>query len=111
MPESKPGGVLRSEFAGDPDMAELVEYFLQQLPVRVETLNTAVREQNAGQLRRIAHQLAGSAASYGYPSISAAARRIDESLRDAGDAPLAIEPVTQSARDLIALCRSALNAA
>ncbi len=69
-----------SSFGTDPDLGEIVELFVEEMPGRVQTL---VDEYNSGDwdgLRRTAHQLKGAAGSYGFSAISPAAARLEQAL-------------------------------
>ena len=64
---------------------ELQSSYLRGLTAKLETLNSAKRdllsdtEEAAETLRRVAHQLKGSGATYGFPQISEAAELVEES--------------------------------
>jgi HPt (histidine-containing phosphotransfer) domain-containing protein len=70
--------------------AELRVEFAGKLPDRIEAVSRAIRAAGAaredGELRdaarSVAHKLRGSAGSYGFPEISAAAGRIEEAFVD-----------------------------
>lgn len=76
-PTSQP---LHSEFAGDPDMAELVDLFVQEMPQRIEQIHAAWHAQELGQVQRLAHQLKGASGGYGYPTLGEAAARLEKTL-------------------------------
>jgi len=99
--------VVRSEFAGDPDMAELLTLFLDELGPRVASMESAWREGDADQLHRIAHQIKGSAGGYGYPGISAAAFRIESGLAHAGGRSL--DAIKAELNNLVDLCQAAIR--
>jgi signal transduction histidine kinase/DNA-binding response OmpR family regulator len=82
---------LRERCAGDDDlMTEVIHLFLDDLPVRLGDINTAVAGRNAGALRAAAHALKGSAASLSADALCDAARVLErigaESRMDAADA-------------------------
>lgn len=68
---------LRSSFADDPDMAELVEMFVTELPERVADLTRSYESAAKDELRTIAHQLKGASAGYGFEPIGQAAARLE----------------------------------
>lgn len=72
---------LVSEMANDPDMTDLIELFLSELPKRVAVLQNAIQSADVATLSRIAHQLKGAAGGYGYPSITIAAARLESSAK------------------------------
>ena len=78
--EKNPADCLYSTFGTDPDLSEIVELFVEEMPNRVQTL---VEQYNSGDwegLRRTAHQLKGAAGSYGFEDISPAAARLERFL-------------------------------
>jgi HPt (histidine-containing phosphotransfer) domain-containing protein len=86
-------------------MAELLELFINELPQRVESVTKAWESRELSTLRRIAHQLKGSCAGYGYPTIGAAAANVESDLM--GQAPL--DRVAADVDELVALCRRAMS--
>ncbi len=86
-------------------MAELLEHFLRELPQRVESVSRAWESRELSTLKRLAHQLKGSCAGYGYPTIGNAAASVESGL--AADAPL--ERVAADVDELVALCRRAMS--
>lgn len=104
------GTPLRSQFEGDPDMAELVEMFVAELPQRVEAIVVAYRSGEADSIKRYAHQLKGASAGYGYPSIGDAAARVESFFRTAsGSNASALQACERDLRELIELCSRAVN--
>lgn len=96
---------LRSEFAGDPDMAELVEAFVSEMPQRVEGLRRAWESQALDDLRRLAHQLKGASGGYGYPALGQAAAGVETTLNkmaSGGQATMA--SLRQEFDALVSLC-------
>lgn len=77
---------LFSDFAKDPDMAELVELFTAELPDRMNQLATAWQNKDLPTIKRIAHQLRGSSAGYGYPSLGTTAGALEDALRSVENA-------------------------
>lgn len=67
-------------------MSDLKAYYLAALPGRIEALRTALRsagdEDARAAIRRIAHSLKGSGASYGFPRISEAAHAAEHAVDD-----------------------------
>lgn len=90
----------------DPEMAELVEYFLSQLPARIASLEKAAGDRDAKGLQTLAHQLKGAAPGYGFPSIGEAARALEQALRTADDSGDALDRVRPEFDALVAVCRS-----
>lgn len=95
---------LRSTLAGDPEMSDLLKEFIEDMPARIDDLRTAWDQMNAQEVRRIAHQLKGCAAGYGFEPMGEAARVLDTALKQA-DRELA--SVRQEFDTLIDLCSRA----
>jgi HPt (histidine-containing phosphotransfer) domain-containing protein len=73
---------LLSLFADDPDMTELVRGFVARMPARIEEMRAAAADPNGEELlRRLAHQLKGSAGGYGFPTITDAAGKVEDALK------------------------------
>lgn len=108
---SDPGSVapLQSAYAGDPEMAELVGMFVRELPVRLEAFVGAWRAGDREALCRMAHQLRGSGAGYGFPALSRAAADLESALRglDGSAAGAATEAIQSKVEALLAVCRRA----
>lgn len=102
------GGPLKSQLEGDPDMAELVGMFVGDLPQRMDAVAKAWEQRRADDLKRIAHQLRGSSASYGFPTIGNAAGRIEDALRDlASKNQSDLSSLQSTVDELINLCKRA----
>lgn len=97
---------LTSEFAADPEMRDLVAYFVQALPERVDAMRAALAESRLRDLQRLAHQLKGAAGGYGYPSLGSAAGALESSIRDAGTPSL--PQIQEQLDELVALCGRAI---
>lgn len=95
---------LRSHFADDPEMGELVELFLTELPARARAIEEAAAQADASRLRDLAHQLKGAAGGYGFPTLGVAAGRVEAM---AGDPSASIAVTAEEVRDLIDLCERA----
>ena len=92
-----------SPLALDTDLAEIVAMFVDELPDRVEALREALRSGDREQLGRAAHQLKGSAGSYGFPQITPFAARLEYGAR-ANEAEAAL---LQMLNELAATCSKA----
>jgi HPt (histidine-containing phosphotransfer) domain-containing protein len=95
---------LRSDFADDPDMGELIEFFLGELDDRVMAIRTAWEAGSCTDLRVLTHQLKGAAGGYGYPALGAVAAEIEAILK-AGETEVAA--LSERVEALIGLCRRA----
>lgn len=77
------GRPLPSEMAGDIEMRELIEFYLEELSRKVDTIHDCLARDDRQGIRRIAHQLRGSSIGYGYPTIGEAATDLEDALHDA----------------------------
>ena len=83
-----------SELADDPDLAELIRTFTYNLGSRMEQVTTAVEAGDLTGLARIAHQLKGTGTSYGFPSLTRAARSVEALAVDEADTTALGDAVT-----------------
>lgn len=90
---------ITSTFGDDPDMMELVEFFVQQMPDRVASLQSSIDSGSLDELKTLAHQLKGAGGSYGFPQITESARRLEEQATGAD-----IEAIRRSVDELVDLC-------
>jgi len=97
---------LTSEFEGDDDMAELIEYFVGELGHRVSDLRSAWSEGDVVRLRMLAHQMKGAAGGYGYPTISDVAATLEDL---ADRSPSSEEAIEQQLDELLTLCHRAMR--
>jgi HPt (histidine-containing phosphotransfer) domain-containing protein len=83
--DSAPDGPLEpvySEFAGDADLAEILEEFVSGLDEHVSQMRDALAHGVHSELRRLAHQLKGAGGSYGYPQLTEAAAALESAAKD-----------------------------
>lgn len=92
---------LYSDFGADADLAELVEMFVDEMPQRIDRLQTLAAEEAWDELCRTAHQLKGSAGSYGFHQLTPAAFRLEQAARAAAS----VEEVQAATEELVDLCR------
>ncbi len=90
----------------DPEDAELIRYFLGELPSKVDAINAAASHDNFEQLGRIAHQLKGAAPGFGFPAIGSAAGRLDEQIRGLDASEDSIRQIRMQVESLVSLCQS-----
>lgn len=95
---------LHSTLANDPDMVELLQFFVDEIDHRIETIRAASRSDDIRRLRTVAHQLKGAAAGYGFEPISKTAAEL-ERLIDETEAIEVTQAIQQQADELIDLCR------
>ncbi|GAB6167189.1 hypothetical protein JCM19992_31890 [Thermostilla marina] len=94
---------LYSTYGDDPDLGELVEMFVEEMPDRMRTLNEYYEAKDWEELRKVTHQLKGAAGSYGFEPITFAAAALEDCLRRAPSE----ENVSALFESLIDLCRRA----
>ena len=97
---------LRSEFADDPDMREIVAFFVTDLTDRVSAIRAAVDTDDRARLRTLTHQLKGAAGGYGFPTIGIAAATVERELL--GD-EAQVSALHEKVNDLLQLCRAAMS--
>lgn len=97
-----------SEFAHDPDMRELIDLFVEELPERIGKVRRAAEQANAAALRTLAHQLKGAAPGYGFTPLGDAAAVLERLLLGADriDESIAAR-VASSVEELIRVCERA----
>jgi signal transduction histidine kinase/ABC-type nitrate/sulfonate/bicarbonate transport system substrate-binding protein/CheY-like chemotaxis protein/HPt (histidine-containing phosphotransfer) domain-containing protein len=104
-PAAGPGGAetsglgdgISSQFANDPQLAEILPRFIERLPGQLDVLCTALAEERLEDAERLAHRLKGSGGSYGYPTLTEAAKSLEAAAkaRDPGEATAALAGVKQ----------------
>ena len=90
----------------DPEDAELIEYFLEELPEKISAITTAKTEENIEELGRIAHQLKGAAPGFGFPAIGSAAADLEGRIRGLDDPDRDLQAVSSEIERLLSLCQS-----
>ena len=93
----------------DPEDAELIEYFLGELPERVDAITQAVSSEDVEELGRLAHQLKGAAPGFGFPAIGSAAAQLEGSIRQLDDSTEDIKLVQAEVESLVSLCQSYIS--
>jgi len=93
----------------DPEDAELIEYFLGELPDRVDAINQASSSDDVDQLGRLAHQLKGAAPGFGFPAIGSAAAKLEGSIRELDQSTEDINIVRAEVENLVLLCQSYIS--
>ena len=92
---------LYSSLASDPELGEIVDLFVDEMPGRVQNLTTALAESDWAQLGRYAHQMKGACGSYGFDRLSESAARLERACR-----PLPCEEKIRAAvEELATLCQ------
>ena len=96
---------LYSDLSTDPDMLELVEMFVSELPDRVAAIEQAVQQSNLADLAKLSHQLKGAGGGYGFSSITEAAAVVEKQAKSETD----INAVRASLSELLSLCNRATS--
>lgn len=81
-------GRVLSSLAGDPDLGELVEMYVSEMPQRVQTILQAHAAHDWELLGRLAHQVKGAAGSYGFQQITDLAESLEHACRRSGEETL-----------------------
>lgn len=106
MPQpSHDAAPLVSRFANDPEMARLLGFFLEELPVRVEAVKAAWAARELRLLGRLTHQLRGAGNGYGFPQIGEVAAKVQDGLRPG--TPTDLARLDDTVRELVDLCSRA----
>jgi HPt (histidine-containing phosphotransfer) domain-containing protein len=92
---------LYSRFGTDPDLGELVDLFVAEMPARIESILVRAERRDWESLRRSAHQLKGSAGSYGFSQLTTPAMRLETAIKDQREEALILEML----QELVDLCR------
>ncbi|MBN2294072.1 MAG: Hpt domain-containing protein [Pirellulales bacterium] len=92
-----------STLGSDPDLGELVELFVDEMPDRIQNLTNLLEQSDWEELRRSAHQLKGAAGSYGFDTISPIAAVVEDKIR----ANCPEDELHQAVEDLCEMCRAA----
>ncbi len=92
-----------STLGSDPDLGELVELFVDEMPERVHNITNLLAQSDWEEIRRAAHQLKGAAGSYGFDAISPSAAIVENKIRGGHDE----EEIRQAIEELCDMCLSA----
>jgi HPt (histidine-containing phosphotransfer) domain-containing protein len=94
--------MIRSDFADDPDMVELVEDFVGSMPDRIATLRAAFESGHVEEVRRIAHQLKGASGGYGFGTVGDAAGELEAAVSEQESVEL--KQVEIRLQELVSMC-------
>ena len=90
-----------ARLAADPDLGELVDLFVQEMPDRIDALDAQAKSRNWSQLAETAHQIKGAAGCYGFDAITPCAARLEAAAREAQQE----EQILSALDELLSLCR------
>jgi len=102
---------LSRQLSDDPDLSGLVRVFAEELSERVTRILRAGDEADLASLERLAHQLKGASAGYGFPGLGRTAGEIEGQLRELDDPSEALDTARRSADELAEACRRAMAVA
>lgn len=91
---------LYSPLAADPDLAEIVAMFVDEMPERIVLIQQLLDARNWEGLRRAAHQLKGSAGSHGFTPITPVAAMVE----DAIDAQSDEQDICRLVDEMVEMC-------
>ncbi len=100
-PDATPSEPILSDYRHDSDLAELVELFVSEMPDRLEALLNAFDEGDIERVRVESHRLRGAGSGYGFPSLTQAAAKVEDSIRDQFDS----NTLQAAFDDLVSLCQ------
>ena len=95
---------LVSLLANDPDVAELVDEFLEKLVEDLPLIEAALADFDLESLRRLSHQLREAAEISGFTSIAESATHLEQQVTRVAK----LRQVEGAAQELIELCRRAM---
>lgn len=79
------GPLLYSSLGDDPDLAEIVEMFVDELPQRVALVVAAAEQKDWAEVARLAHQLKGAGGSHGFDQMTKPAATVEDLARHGSD--------------------------
>ncbi len=91
-----------SLFGSDPDLGELVELYVSEMPDRIAAMEHAFVKGDLEALGRAAHQMKGSAGSYGFDALTPYARTVEFAAKNAEP----LDAIKNALDELILVCRS-----
>jgi PAS domain S-box-containing protein len=98
-PAAAPSSPVVSELESDPDLVPAIMAFVEVLPARVEALHAALRQDDYDALSQLAHQLKGSAGTFGFMPVTEAAAAVEKRAK----ARATVEAISTAIADLAAI--------
>ncbi|MAY73605.1 MAG: hypothetical protein CMJ31_02580 [Phycisphaerae bacterium] len=95
---------IQSEFADDPEMAELLELFVEELPDRARDLAEALTSGDVNRLRVLSHQMKGSAPGYGFSQLGSAAGEIEHLVTFGPEGDMDLGELKRRVDELVGMC-------
>ena len=100
-PDPEPSDLIYSRLGEDAEYSELLAGYVSEMSDRVAKMQETFRAGDPVELTRLAHQLKGSAGSYGFEKLSPCAAQLERAVRD----NFPEEEICQRLRELISMCR------
>lgn len=94
---------LVSTLYNDPNMVEMIDAYVTELPKKTRALEAAFAENNGKRLEALSRSLKSEGSSFGFGPISDAAAKIESLLQDGGD----MASVQEHLSALVSLCMQA----
>ncbi|MCY2930673.1 MAG: ATP-binding protein [Planctomycetota bacterium] len=82
-PRERPPQAVRSEFADDQDLVDVIEAFVGLLPQRCQAMRETLGNNDLPTLAHLAHQMKGAGGSYGYPALTQAGAQLEAAAKAA----------------------------
>ena len=98
--EDRDGEPLRSLYADDDLIADILPAFVTNLPKYLDSLKVAVEGSDLVAAARTCHDLKGTAGGYGYPQIGALAEELEKEIKGSQH----IATIARLLQDLTRLC-------
>lgn len=92
---------LFSIYGDDPDLADLVAMFVEEMPGRIERLENGIAALDRPLLGTAAHQLKGAGGSYGFHQLTPFAARVEDAVK----MQLPEAQLLAATAELLAICR------
>ncbi len=102
MSTSTSEAALYSSLGDDPDLAEIVEMFVDEMSERIEKFEQLLEATDWESLRRAGHQLKGAAGSYGFDQLTSYAARVEAASQEGQDD---LEEIKAAVEELVEMCR------
>ena len=102
-----PASFLYSSLADDPDLGELVEMYVDEMPERIQSLQSVLAAEDWNELSRAAHQIKGAGGSYGFDQLTPLAFALEQATREP-NSPAAIRAACDALVDACGRTRAGL---
>jgi HPt (histidine-containing phosphotransfer) domain-containing protein len=102
------GPKIKSQLSNDPDMRELVEMFVDEMPSRAAKLREVLTSQQWKELANEAHKLRGSAGGHGFMTIGNVAAGLEDLVRSStGKEEAVLAQIRSRVDELVSMCERA----